>query len=906
MLKLVTISTPQHRDIFTQENQESFHTSWIVSDLKSKFELQKQFLDTYGWHSDMSVLRASELWRKILRTSRPDYKIVSKEFLKIFLKRHFSDVLAKQLELSETSFETCFAYAQSLISICVHPDAIPLMREWFLKNEKAWNNWGHWFEAGLALVQHSLSRGLILAPWAAALLEHEAEFEKFWSRPLVFDLGAEISIAEARLIQKLSKNVDVTVLVPNAVFAAKYRHLLQGYLELSGENEISKIKSHRAVSVVEQTSSGSIQAIRFSSNLAEVKHVVAEIRRLIDLGHSANEIAVIAPDIEIYWPVLRRLAEIEGLAIAKDVVIKFQDWPVVSKWLARLRVCISQIESADIEVGVFTLAEKSLINVDEFRKLYSAIYEDEDLSRSDVVSEMFNRKILSQSMSFADFEQLAISQLQLSSFDEDKISIGEKNLEDIFAQLFKEMMRDASRFLRLSAQDWLEYLQNLCAVREIKVQEQNELGFVATNLMAADSSQYRYRYFLGLTDEQLRPTSKSMIDADESFSLLTDLGFAIENPDESFREFELEWLRLRDQNDVVIFPQMDFSGQLQTPNLFWLRFAGSDYHKISVPGITRFDELQTSFSGEWREISMPIDHFKMRLSASAIESYLSCPFKVTAEKIFRLRDPEVVDLDLDARSRGSIYHRLFEKVLPVAREKNFNLGSEYLSELIRATFVELKVTFADARFLDREVNKYLQLLNRFLQAESEWYKMFQSEVIPGEVQFKFTFEGEEFSGKIDRVERGAESYNQNRYVIVDYKSSSASFHAAKSWLDHHELQLLFYCWVVDRGYVEFKGHVNNTEKSPNKLEVAGAFYYSIKNMSRKKGLDLEGMSEGLYEPGRSPLTYDWLESEYQKLEALLKQVILGVKSGAWSANPSDKTECQNCHWSTVCRAPHLM
>jgi len=50
------------------ENLNPQNQSWIVPDLKTKLEVQKIFLKKYGVLEEDAVLRASELWQKILKS----------------------------------------------------------------------------------------------------------------------------------------------------------------------------------------------------------------------------------------------------------------------------------------------------------------------------------------------------------------------------------------------------------------------------------------------------------------------------------------------------------------------------------------------------------------------------------------------------------------------------------------------------------------------------------------------------------------------------------------------------------------------------------------------------------------------------------------------------------------------
>src|SRR3954454_6230452 len=60
---------------------DPFEQQWIVSDLKSKQEIQNRLLARYGCVPGECVLRASELWRKWLGHLSHSYRVVSPAFL---------------------------------------------------------------------------------------------------------------------------------------------------------------------------------------------------------------------------------------------------------------------------------------------------------------------------------------------------------------------------------------------------------------------------------------------------------------------------------------------------------------------------------------------------------------------------------------------------------------------------------------------------------------------------------------------------------------------------------------------------------------------------------------------------------------------------------------------------------
>ena len=99
---MLTIIEIQHREqIKTIYDQfDPTHETWIVSDLKSKFELQNQILAQNKSYHDEAVLRIGDLWQKILNRKYPEFKIISEDYAQILILQ-FLAKYQSPLEMSD-------------------------------------------------------------------------------------------------------------------------------------------------------------------------------------------------------------------------------------------------------------------------------------------------------------------------------------------------------------------------------------------------------------------------------------------------------------------------------------------------------------------------------------------------------------------------------------------------------------------------------------------------------------------------------------------------------------------------------------------------------------------------------------------------------------------------------------
>jgi hypothetical protein len=124
MLRLADLSSPAQKKQFLQDFDPN-SMSWLVSDLRTKFEIQKFFLDKQGFFEDLSVFRASELWRYLLRRVRPELRLISSDFLKTSLKESLKN---EKLELSQNADAVVAEFIDSFITVHSHPLGAERMR----------------------------------------------------------------------------------------------------------------------------------------------------------------------------------------------------------------------------------------------------------------------------------------------------------------------------------------------------------------------------------------------------------------------------------------------------------------------------------------------------------------------------------------------------------------------------------------------------------------------------------------------------------------------------------------------------------------------------------------------------------------------------------------------------------
>lgn len=906
MLQIIPIeSRSQISEIFATYNPQI--QTWLVSDLRTKFELQQKILGREGQYVDESVLRASDLWKILLKRLDPGLRLVSDPFARSLL-RTIMDEHADILGVNSSAEDTVFSYIDQMAAVLFHPEGTLRLEEWFESHPEAMNRWREWYlRARFCALKLLQEHRVITADWITAYLQNFNELERVWNLPLIVDLSGEISRVEAEILRILSRSVDVTILEPNPAWKNDFHFLLKPYEDLRSQSQ--KVAALSPVLKSEKR----VEVLRFSGMLAEIKNSVGQVRQWLEEGKAAESIAVIAPDIEQYWPVLQSYLSEEGIPVQKDITHKVQSLPAIIRWLALLRSKSGRLSSSDLEISFFEREEAQEVRYEEFRSLFKSLYVNEDLARNDLVYKVFH-------------DQLDLTGvLKRDEFVAKALLFWNSSETEIIQTVLRELLQNATASTQLIWKEWLTYLETIVASKEYTLEKGNSQGILVTKLMSAHSEKAQYRIFLGLTDEFLRGRNKTQLSGQDYFELAKDIGFYLDNPDQSDLEFELRLLaEAESQHDIYSFGATDLSGSLCSPCKFWMSLS-QDHADLTVPKETRWDELQHSDQCGARAWLAPrkdevekriqqdmgkldFDNIQAkelpRISASSIEGFLSCPFSFVAQRYFKLKDLPDIDLDVDHRTRGQLAHALFEKL--TLEPMRFDWKNDELEKILESIRQEKKLLFADERLWIPLRNKHIQLGLRFLEVEKRWREEFKrTRTLGREKRFEFYLDPQteeiskeakencfRISGQIDRVD-GDDS---NHLVIIDYKSSTGGISAHGSWLKNQELQLLFYMWVIEKGLIEELGG-----------EVIGLFYYVFRNFERK-GFKIEDLAGGLYPASKRKdknATFEAKEKYLTEFSQILMSTLDRIKKGESHARPSDFKTCIACEWRRQCRAPHL-
>jgi len=672
--------------------------------------------------------------------------------------------------------------------------------------------------------------------------------------------------------------------------------LLQPY---AGLRDNGKLIPTQAAS---NTRGTQLQLRRLTSPLAEVKYVTSEIRQLLDQNIEAKEIAIIAPEVESYWPLLQFYFAEEGIPLHKDVTFRLQAIPNISLWMSRIRLAVQNFKYTDLENANYTFETEVHIRYEKFEALFKQLLDVEDLNRNALIKKSFYRD-LSSEQRLSSIEFLAF----ISSYWKEESSVEHLEL------VMKEVLKNLRTEIHFQLESWIFWLEQIIAKSEIKYSTGVRDGVQLLNLSMADQLQLNYRYFLGITEANFKQKKISLITPKEVEKVYTDIGFHLIHQEQSHLEFELRWLLKQNSlKDELLFPMTEVSGQETSPHRIWMELLNQKQHPVDIPGLTRHDELQTQVAEDiltergieklsavscLRQIKkdqadfdqlLAEDYFpiqnQIQLSPSALESYQNCPFQFAASRIFKLIDPAEADLDSSYMTVGNLVHALFETLTEEPRR--FDYTDSEIEDILNAKYEKIKIFMAengeyigDQSFWTALRNRLVKIGQRFLQYEkSQQTSLIQTK--KREQKFLFEYKGIKWRGAIDRIDE----VQGKDLIVYDYKPKNKSYEFSK-WDKNKKLQVGFYAWAIEKGLIE----------DLKDAAVIGAQYYIYRNFEKKgiEATDPDGKTK--------------LSEFYLKLENDISTMSEELKLGNFPAQPLDEAEtCQYCRWSQICRAPHLM
>lgn len=916
MLKLRHLSSLEEKIEILRAFDPTKQT-WVVPDLVSKQSLQQRLLVDRKFIADTACLRASDLWRKILFLTRPEVQVISKNLAKNLIQEWLSTSEFEWAKKSGSA-DMMMNYLSDLMPALNHPDGQGLMSDWFQQNQSAMVRWGLWYLEAQRVWSLFLEKKIICKDWISGYLVNESLPAEMFKHSIVFDLGYQILPSEVELIKNISRYQDVLVLIPNPSWSEEYDKLKSLYSPLAvdeGKIEAKVIDGIRPKFKV------------FPSFLGEVKDAVAQVRKWLDSGVEAKKIAILATNKKIYSTCINEFLKQEGIPLRESRADSLVSNGYIAQWLARLNNYILQSDSGSLELDMF-YGDKSLmqpIGYDEFRALYSNLYDKKDLARNKEVAKKYKSDISSESrLSRDDF----ISQV-VKFWD---FNWQHEYLEGVLHKFFQE----TPAWTNFSVFMWLKYLTEISISVEAEKFARNEEGVLVESILNSEYLDVTHVYILGVCSSLSKSTQRSAIGDADTQSLSRVTGLNLSSTAQDSIEFQIRWVSDAPHVDAIIsYGRTNFSGSSEAPIPFWVQsrlLQNQDIKINDLAGVTRWDELQTiadSNRDSFIEGTRLYDAEKLfsriqvdlgesqqnyqtfggefKLSPSSIGNYKQCPFVYWMANLLQLSTEDAIDLDPSFKDISNLLHGALDEF----GKNGFpsTLTDSEIDKIIDDQVVKQKLSIADFELWHQQKKSIRQYFRIFLATESEWRKKFpQTQTIGSEVKFEAFVdlvkkvisrekspEGILLSGRIDRVDTDGEG----NAVVIDYKRSAAGLSSYNSWLENHLFQPLIYSLAIENGFTKL-----------GRLNVVSGQYYSLKDGDRSKAFYIKEGAGTLFDlssAARNKISIKDKEELLKKMSDLVFDVVENIKAGKFYPSPANPDkDCVECRWRNQCRSPHLL
>lgn len=301
----------------------------------------------------------------------------------------------------------------------------------------------------------------------------------------------------------------------------------------------------------------------------------------------------------------------------------------------------------------------------------------------------------------------------------------------------------------------------------------------------------------------------------------------------------------------------------------------------------RDSEQFTAYDGKVAMNQSDSLYKEQTFSASKLEMLAACPYSYFLSEVLKLKPIETVEFDankwLDAKTRGSLLHKIFElflKKLKENREKPIYLKHQKLLLKIAQSAIDeerQRTAPPNERVYQNEVSDILHCCDIFLKEEEVFYAKHE----PVAFEYTFGMKGEKpavltltngdtalVSGKIDRIDLNQAG---NKHII-DYKTGSTyGYKERNAFNGGRQLQHVIYALAIEQHLQLEAGTV--TESS---------YYFP----------SAKGNGERIMFKQTSDLREDGID--------ILTKLIEIMKQGDFTMT-DDIEDCRYCSFKTVCK-----
>lgn len=296
-------------------------------------------------------------------------------------------------------------------------------------------------------------------------------------------------------------------------------------------------------------------------------------------------------------------------------------------------------------------------------------------------------------------------------------------------------------------------------------------------------------------------------------------------------------------------------------------------------------------------------HQDFKYSNTYLESYGRCPYYFMLNNLLKVRDMEREFQEYSPMDTGKIYHEVLNRYyknykdeirsdLLEDRKFAFEDSLDYLKEITFDCSIELGFDPKDRASI-LIIENSLSILKDFIQKDIERLFDKRESLVPYDFEVSFGFDkdfimnigGKEIKlrGKIDRIDK---HLNEEKYIVIDYKSSSYGIYDINNMKEGVSLQLPIYALSQENKNIVagVYGIISNGEFE---LKIGKLEESKIVTKRHAGALDLEGWNDLM-----------------NLTKSNIKNIVDGIHKGDFSVNPKECSEY--CIYKEICRYEDIL
>ncbi len=856
----------------------------LVASLNNKIFWRNYFLEKVDLLTDDAVQRASDFWQKLLIYLPQNYSLVSPAFLKTFLTEFISD---NELKLqSDTVYRLLLDFQDILYAGDLHE----IFDEWLAVNIHKDETWLKHIDdlkiiVGVLEEKKWVTRDLL----PALLYKYKDEISKnFNTKDIFITLDFSLSVVETKLFLALSEANHIKVMIPVVKPIVNFKWDYQIYKPLSEDSSL--ITSSKIFKMLFAPNQGAemlsvpvdkVVYSEFDTIIAEVVSVVGRIRQLLASGVPSADIAILSTSKERYTLIFDTFMQIEGLHSQSTLDSSLLGVKHLQNLIGRLKLKINKAETEELELSAFHDSKDNTYA--DFAKNFTNIYQSQSfdtlLDKANITKSDEKKKLTPNN--FLDWLL--------------------EGVDKIDSAPLTGILNDVPEDVELRHSSWIQYLEQTLGAKFLRKSTIHDGVLQVLDVLESSLQENKHVFILGLNDRDIKEKQNAFIESAIIEKLATDLGFVFPSHFSQRRLLAILQVLQEDNRVYLSYAKNDVSTELLEPSIF--HFLLPHDKSTILPSYNlllqsnRCNDIQTSDSTF-------ASYVMKRLSATQIETYVRCPFIFYAKNVLKLKDVNILDVDVDPMTNGNIIHQALAII--VANKSWPNISQKILAEAINESVLSYQKDIKEEKLIASYKVKAKEYLDAFLQFEVDWRRIYPDTKTIG-IEYEINayldnngyFHREPgsnrypFKAKIDRIDTDG----RGNYLVIDYKFKKSSQHTnISTWFSKGSFQLAMYSLLIE-----------DIKEFEDLASVVGGIYYTLKPLERKKGFLLEA-NTGLYTYNgdkRSFISEDKKQAYYQDLRDKIKQSIAAIEDGKFGPNPLDIKKCDTCAWRNTCRASHL-